>query len=73
MKSQGKRAAFPARLRRARLGKDWTQDVLADRTGIEKPRLSRYENGHIEPRLDTVEVLADALAVSPGWLVGWER
>lgn len=64
---------FPTRLREARQRLDWTQDVLAEVTGIEKPRLSRYENGHIEPRLDTVEALAKALKVKPQWLVGWER
>lgn len=64
---------FPTRLRVARLRLEWTQDILAEATGIEKPRLSRYENGHVAPRLDTVEVLAKALKVKPQWLVGWEK
>lgn len=64
---------FPQRLRQARLALGWSQTEMAERCGVEKPRLSRYENGHVAPRITTVEDLAAVLRVKPQWLVGWER
>lgn len=64
---------FPQRLRAARTKQGWSQNDLAVASGIEKPRLSRYENGWVEPRLSTVEVIADALGVNPAALVGWSK
>lgn len=64
---------FGARLRLARRRMDWSQDDLQLASGIGKPRISRYENGHVGPSVQTVKVLADILGVDPAWLVGWKR
>jgi transcriptional regulator with XRE-family HTH domain len=40
-----------------------TQSQLVQRSGIPKPTLSRYENDHVLPSLQTLARLADALHV----------
>ena len=64
---------FGTRLRDARHARGWSLGDLEARTGIQKPRLSRYENGWVIPTIDSVEVLAKALRVAPAVLVGWQR
>jgi len=54
---------FGQRLRRARLSAGFSQSQLEDVSGIPKSRLSRYENGHVEPSIQTLERLARALNV----------
>ncbi len=57
--------------RRLQLGLSY-QD-LADKTGISKSTLQRYESGSIKNlSIDKLEVLAEALETSPGYLMGWE-
>lgn len=58
-------------LRRLRLAAGMSQTDVATVCGVEKSRLSRYENGHLIPRVDTIEVLAEALKVKPQEIVGW--
>lgn len=64
---------FGQRLRAARLGGGMSQSDLEERSGIPKARLSRYENGHVAPSIQTLERLARALEVSQGSLLGEER
>lgn len=59
-------------IRKARLEAGLTQQQVHKKSGIEMPRLSRYENGYILPTLETIEVLAKALRVDPKTLVGWK-
>lgn len=59
-------------IRKARKAAGLTQDDVEVRTGIHKPRLSRYENGLIMPNLESIEILAKALRVTPKSLVGWK-
>jgi transcriptional regulator with XRE-family HTH domain len=54
---------FGERLRQARLEAGYTQSQLVRRSGIPKPTLSRYENDHVLPSLQTLARLADALQV----------
>lgn len=58
------------RLRAARLAAGLSQGTLADRCGIPKPRLSRYENDHIVPSLWTLQRLAEAMGVAGSTLLG---
>lgn len=58
-------------IRRLRLAAGMSQTDVAEVCGIEKSRLSRYENGFVIPRVDTIEVLATALKVKPQEIVGW--
>jgi len=64
---------FGTRLREARLGAGLSQSDLEDLSGIPKARLSRYENGHVEPSIQTLNRLARALNVSEASLLGDER
>ncbi len=43
---------------------------LAQKTGLSKARISQYVNGRYIPKSDATLLLADALGVSPLWLMG---
>ena len=65
--------AFGQRLRSARVHAGLSQSGLETRSGIPKARLSRYENGHVLPSIDTLGRLATALGVSEASLLGDQR
>jgi len=60
---------FGERLRQARLDAKLTQSQLVRRSGIPKPTISRYENGHVMPSLATLARLAAALELAEGALL----
>jgi len=62
--------SFGQRLRNARVHAGLSQSGLEGRSGIPKARLSRYENGHVLPSIDTLGRLAAALGVSEASLLG---
>jgi transcriptional regulator with XRE-family HTH domain len=64
---------FGNRLREARIRAGLSQSELEDLSGIPKARLSRYENGHVEPSIQTLARLARALNVSEASLLGDHR
>lgn len=64
---------FGNRLREARLAGGLSQSELEELSGIPKARLSRYENGHVEPSIQTLARLARALNVSEASLLGDQR
>jgi transcriptional regulator with XRE-family HTH domain len=64
---------FGHRLREARLAAGLSQSELEELSGIPKARLSRYENGHVEPSIQTLARLARALNVSEASLLGDQR
>jgi transcriptional regulator with XRE-family HTH domain len=59
------------RLRWARDRKLWTQRELSVRSGIMEATISRIENNkhRRRPNTETLTALAEALGVSPYWLV----
>jgi transcriptional regulator with XRE-family HTH domain len=61
------------RLREARVAAGLSQSKLENISGIPKARLSRYENGRVEPSIQTLARLARALNVSEGSLLGDKR
>jgi transcriptional regulator with XRE-family HTH domain len=65
--------SFGQRLRQARLLAGFSQTELELRSGIPKARLSRYENGHVLPSLQTLGRLSEALGVSEATLLGDQR
>ena len=71
MRKDGKN--FGQRLREARITAGLSQSELEEISGIPKARLSRYENGHVAPSIQTLERLATALKVSEASLLGDER
>ncbi len=64
---------FGNRLREARVQAGFSQSELEELSGIPKARLSRYENGHVEPSIQTLARLARALNVSEASLLGDRR
>jgi transcriptional regulator with XRE-family HTH domain len=64
---------FGQRLRQVRLHAGLSQSALEERSGIPKARLSRYENGHVLPSIETLGRLAAALQVSEANLLGDQR
>jgi transcriptional regulator with XRE-family HTH domain len=64
---------FGRRLRDVRIRAGMSQSDLEEISGIPKARLSRYENGHVAPSIQTLERLARALAVSEASLLGDQR
>jgi transcriptional regulator with XRE-family HTH domain len=64
---------FGHRLREARISAGFSQSELEELSGIPKARLSRYENGHVEPSIQTLARLAGALKVSEASLLGDRR
>jgi len=62
------------RMKNRRLELDMSYQDLSDKTGISKSTLQRYETGFIKNLgIDKLEILARALGVSPGYLMGWEE
>lgn len=52
------------RIRDLRLNAGLTQEQLAEKIGVKKQNISRYENGRVEPNIRTAKKIADALGVS---------
>lgn len=69
----GGERTFGRRLRETRLRAGLSQSDLEDISGIPKARLSRYENGHVAPSIQTLERLARALSVSEASLLDDDR
>lgn len=64
-------ATFGERLARTREQRGWTQQELAERTGIRYETISRIENGvHKEPRVYVAVALAKALGTTVDYLCG---
>jgi XRE family transcriptional regulator, regulator of sulfur utilization len=62
----------PIRLRVKELRdvKGWTQEQLAEHAGLTRATVNRIERGQIERvEFKTLEALADALGVEPGYLI----
>src|SRR6184192_3991587 len=57
--------AFGELLRDCRLSVGWTQDELAGRSGVSTHSISVLEAGRRRPRLSSVSLLAEALALDP--------
>lgn len=57
------------RLRAARLRAGFSQGQLHVRSGVPKSRISRYENGHLLPSLQTLRRVASALGTHEGALL----
>ena len=60
------------RIVEARKEKDWTQEKLADESGVKKSRLSLIENVRIRITLEDLEKLAKALDRTVNWLMDAE-
>ncbi len=61
---------FQTRLTAAMKERGIRATELAQKTGLSKARISQYVNGRYIPKSDAILLLADALGVSPLWLMG---
>ena len=61
---------FPQRLKELRDIKGCPQYVLSHLCGLSGDMVRRYEAGEDEPRLSTLEIMADYFEVSMDYLVG---
>lgn len=65
--------AIAGRIQTRRLELGLSYQDLADRTGMSKSSLQRYETGGIANiPLHRLDAIAAALEVSPEWLMGWD-
>lgn len=53
-----------------RKSRGWTQDELADATGMNRVTIAKYEAGKIEPKAKSLDKLANALDVDVNILLG---
>ncbi|MBQ3760571.1 MAG: helix-turn-helix transcriptional regulator [Clostridia bacterium] len=61
------------RLRECFQNKKWTYRQFSERTQISYGLLQKYVTGKIESiPVDKVKIMAHALGVNPGYLIGWE-
>lgn len=60
---------FPKRLARLRKERGFTQQGLAEQTGVHLTQIQRYEWGNSQPTLDVIRRLATALGVNSDTLV----
>ena len=63
------RRVLAANLRRLRLAREVSQDVLADNAGLRQALVSAIEVGTANPTLNSLESLAFALGVTVGDLL----
>jgi transcriptional regulator with XRE-family HTH domain len=50
-----------------------SQADLSKMTGIRSSSISDWLNGKYEPKQDKISIIADALNVSPVWLIGYDE
>jgi len=55
---------------RLRKEKGWTQERLAEATGLSRGYIAAIEEGRIEPRLKTLSIIAEKLGVKLEQLCG---
>ncbi len=70
MQEENDMTTIAGRLRWARQRRALSQEQLAAKSGVTEAAISRIENGKIlAPRMGTMQKLAKAITVDPGWLV----
>lgn len=61
-------------IKQARIAKGFTQEELADKVGVKKSAVAKWENGRVsEIKRTNLKMLADALDLRPSQLLGEEE
>lgn len=60
------------RLNEAMRLRDMNLTELAEKTGLNKSTVSRYLKGAVIPRTAAIGKMAQALGVSPAWILGYD-
>lgn len=66
------KSGLAARIRGRRAELDLTQEELADKAGVNKDTIFRYENETFMPSAESLNALAQALDTTPNYLLGWD-
>lgn len=61
---------FAKNIKRARINKKISQQYVADVINTSRTNITKYENGQLEPNLETIGMLAELYEVSTDWLFG---
>jgi transcriptional regulator with XRE-family HTH domain len=65
---------FGEKIKQLRLSRDMTLEQVGNIVGVGKSTVRKWENGDIKNMgRDKIELLAQALGVTPGYLMGWEE
>lgn len=72
MKNLRKISNFKERFKFALKFRNKTQAEISKKTQIDKASISYYLKGKYEPKNDKLNLIADALNVSPQWLMGYD-
>lgn len=62
------------RIKERRLYMNYTQEELAQKLGLQKSAIAKYENGRVENiKRSVIAQMADVLECSPAYLMGWDN
>lgn len=61
---------FAQNITRARKNAKMTQQYVSDVLSISRTNITKYENGTLEPNIETIGQLAELYNVSTDWLFG---
>lgn len=64
---------FANKLAQAMKEKNYRQVDLCNKTGIDKSLMNNYLNGMCKPKHENLKLIAQALEVSEGWLIGYDN
>lgn len=61
------------RIKERRLIMNYTQEELAEKLGLQKSAIAKYENGRVENiKRSVIAQMSDVLECSPAYLMGWD-
>lgn len=61
------------RIKERRLFLNYTQEELAQKLGLQKSAIAKYENGRVENiKRSVIAKMAEVLECSPAYLMGWD-
>lgn len=62
-----------SRIKERRVAMGYTQEVLAEKLGLQKSAIAKYENGRVENiKRSTIKEMAHVLEHNPSYLMGWD-